>query len=215
MESRVAPFFDKVVCNDAHQYLIALLQGVQNGYELPDCISEEQYEYVKSHKDEDKVLTGFVGFGSSFGGKFFGGYGRSVKYDLQKRSHALESKHALLRDNERLKNAAVICRDYRDVELPAGCVIYADPPYDGTTQYGGLPFDSEAFWRYARAVSKDHIMFISEMSAPADFVSIWEQPVKRTLDKDKSNQFTATEKLFIHKCNLPFLRTEEPAAVKG
>lgn len=58
---------------DYNEYLIEMYKGAQSGYELPDYISEEQYKYIKENRDEDKVLTGFVGFGCSFAGKWFGG----------------------------------------------------------------------------------------------------------------------------------------------
>ena len=183
-----------MILNDNHKYLIALYNGLQNGYQLPDDISETEYQYVRNHKEDDEVLTGFVGFGCSFGGKWFGGYGRS-----KGRSHAQESKKALLRDMKILQNAKFICKDYRDVALPDNCVIYADPPYNNTTGYGNKKFDSNAFWEYAREVSKTHLMFISEQTVPNDFVSIWEKPFTRTLDVNKNNQFKVTEKLFIHK----------------
>ena len=170
---------------------------VKNGYELPECISEEEYKYVKSHKDEDKVLSGFVGFGCSFGGRWFGGYARNKG----NRNYALESKKSLLKDMPALMDAEFICKDYRDVELPDGCVVYADPPYNGTTGYGNETFDSEEFWKYMREISKDHMVFISEQNAPSDFISIWEKPFTRTLDVNKNNQFKVTEKLFIHNCN--------------
>lgn len=185
--------FSKMILNDNHKYLIALYKGLQNGYQLPDDISETEYKYVCNHKEDDEVLTGFVGFGCSFGGKWFGGYGRS-----KGRSHAQESKRALLRDMKILQNAEFICKDYRDVALPDNCVIYADPPYNNTTGYGKKKFNSEEFWKYAREVSKNHLMFISEQIAPDDFISIWEKPFTRTLDVNKNNQFKVTEKLFIH-----------------
>ena len=199
VESILAPHFKNVICNDNHKYLIALLKGVQNGYELPDTVSESQYRYVKDHKDEDEVLTGFVGFTCSFGGRFFEGYARSHKTF---RNYAKEGKTALLRDNECLKKVKFTCNDYRDVVLPDGCIIYADPPYDNTTQYENVRFNSNDFWEYAREVSKTHLMFISELSAPDDFISIWQKPITRTLDRNKSNQFKATENLYVHKCNL-------------
>ena len=31
------------ILNDKHEYLIEMLRAVQNGYELPDTVSEEQY----------------------------------------------------------------------------------------------------------------------------------------------------------------------------
>ena len=49
VESKLAPHFNRVICNDKHEYLIEMLKGVQNGYELPEQITEEQYKYIKSH----------------------------------------------------------------------------------------------------------------------------------------------------------------------
>ena len=197
VESKVTGF-DRKILNDKHKYLIDMLNGVKNGYELPEKISEEEYKYIRDHKDEDSILTGFVGFGCSFGGKWFGGYARNKTGT----NYALQSKKSLLKDIKTLMDAEFICKDYKDVFLPADCVIYADPPYDGTTGYGREKFDSKAFWEYARSVSQNHLMFISEQSAPSDFISIWEKPFTRTLDVNKSNQFKVTEKLFIHKCNI-------------
>ena len=93
VESKLTGFKKKIL-NDKHKYLIDMLNGVKNGYELPEYISEEQYKYIKDHKDEDPILTGFVGFGCSFGGKWFGGYGRDNKTG---RNFALEAKKSLLK----------------------------------------------------------------------------------------------------------------------
>ena len=197
VEAKLADF-EHLILNDNHKYLIALLQGVQSGYVLPDSVTKEEYQYIRKHKDNDPVLAGFVGFGCSFGGKFFGGYAS----DAQNTNYADISKRSLLKDMSKLRKATFVNKDYRNVELPEGCVIYADPPYKGTTGYGNEKFDSEAFWEYARRVSQSHLMFISEQNAPDDFVSIWEKPFTRTLDRNKTNYFQATEKLFIHKHNL-------------
>lgn len=201
VESKIKGF-DEMILNDNHEYLIAMLNGVKEGYELPDYISEEDYKYIRSHKDEDKVLTGFVGFGCSFGGKWFGGYARNKEGT----NYATQSKKSLLKDMESLKTAEFICNDYRDVKLPVGCIIYADPPYEGTTQYRNEKFNSSLFWEYMRLISKDHLVFISEQNAPQDFISIWEKPFTRTLDVNKSNQFKVKEKLFIHRCNFSYIK---------
>lgn len=192
VESR-AIGFDKIICNDNHEYLIAMLQGVQNGYELPDYIPEEQYRYIRDHKDEDKVLTGFVGFGCSFGGRWFEGYARNKEHT----NYAARSKRSLLKDMATLApRATFICGDYRNVEIPKGAVVYADPPYRNTKKISRQSFDNDTFWEYMREISKDHQVFISEQTAPDDFECIWEKPVTRTLDRNKSNQFKTTEKLF-------------------
>lgn len=204
VESKITGF-DRMILNDNHKYLIELLNGVQNGYELPDVISEEQYKYIRDNKDEDPILTGFVRFGCSFGGKWFGGYARNKT----KTNYAEQSKRSLLNDMATLQDAKFICSDYKDVELPDNCIIYADPPYDSTTGYGKVKFNSEEFWEYSRNVSKSHLMFISEQKAPDDFICIWEKPFTRTLDVNKNNQFKVTEKLFIHKCNEKYLTIKE------
>ena len=196
VESKLNKFKTKIL-NDKHEYLIALLQGVQTGYELPEHISNEKYQYIKMHLDEDKVLSGFVGFGCSFGGKWFGGYATNQT----NRNYASETKRSLLKDMAALTDAQFICKDYHDVELPNNCVVYADPPYNGTTGYGNEKFDSDVFWDYMREISKNHLVFISEQNAPDDFIPIWEKQLTRTLDVNKNNQFKATEKLFVHKCN--------------
>lgn len=201
VESKLAPYFDKVICNDKHDYLISLYKAMQNGYIPPDYITEEEYNSVKNNIDKyPKEYVGFVGFGSSFGGKWFGSYGRSKKPNGERRWHSQESKKALLRDMKILQNAEFICQDYRDVIIPKGSVVYCDPPYDNTTPYSGIEkFNSQEFWEYMRKISKDNLVFISEQKAPDDFECIWEKPFTRTLDRNKDNQFNVTEKLFTYK----------------
>lgn len=191
-----------MVCNDNHKYLIDLLVGVQNGYDLPELVTEEDYKRIRQNKDDDPILTGFVGFGCSFGGKWFGGYARNKEGT----NYAMQSKRSLLKDMATMQNATFTCKDYADVEIDEGAIVYADPPYDNTTQYGNEKFDSESFWDYARKLSKTNLVFVSEQTAPDDFVVIWEKPFTRTLDVNKNNQFKVTEKLFVHKDNLSKLK---------
>jgi DNA adenine methylase len=194
IESKVKGF-DKVICNDKHEYLIELFKGVQNGYELPELITEEQYKYIREHKDENKILTGFVGFGCSFGGKWFGGFARNKTNT----NYALQSKKSLLKDMDNLMTAQFTCQDYRDVIIPNNSIVYADPPYNNTTGYGKDKFNSDEFWEYMRVISKNNKVFISEQTAPNDFECVWEKEFTRTLDVNKDNQFKVTEKLFTYK----------------
>ncbi len=195
VESKVAPYFENVVCNDIHKYLIAMLNAVKHGYTLPDYISEEEYKYIKLHKDDDPALAGFVGFGCSFGGRWFQSYARSKKTV----NYAAQSKRSLLKDMEYLYNAKFVCRDYKDVEIPEQSVVYCDPPYKDTAGYG-IKFDSAEFFDYARKLTEaGHKVFISEQQAPEDFVSIWEKPITRSLNNISENRLIVTEKLFIHE----------------
>ena len=50
VESKVQGFSRKLL-NDRHEYLIAMLQGVQQGYNLPEHITLEQYRYIRENKD--------------------------------------------------------------------------------------------------------------------------------------------------------------------
>lgn len=98
-----------------------------------------------------------------------------------------------------LKNAQFICRDYKDVIIPKGSVVYADPSYNSTTGYGNSKFNTNEFWNYMRTISNDNLVFVSELEAPNDFECIWEQSFTRTLDVNKNNQFKVVEKLFTYK----------------
>lgn len=200
VETKLIPNYKKSICNDNHKYLISLYKALQNGYIPPDYITEEEYKRVRENINKEKPeYVGFVGFGSSFGGKWFEGYGRSKKPNGEIRWHSEESKRALLRDIKILQNAEFTCLDYHDVPIPKQSVVYADPPYNNTTGYGGKKFDSESFWEYMREISKDNQVFISELTAPDDFECIWEKPFTRTLDRNKENQFKVTEKLFTYR----------------
>jgi DNA adenine methylase len=194
VESKVKGF-DKKILNDKHEYLIELLNGVKNCYELPEHISEEEYKYIREHKDDDKVLSGFVGFGCSFGGKWYGGYARNKTGT----NYALQSKKSLLKDMNNLMDAEFICKDYKDVELPNGCVVYADPPYHGTTGYGKEKFDSEEFWNVMREWSKNNDVYISEYEAPDDFESVLDMPTKTNIRDKTDNVCCRMEKLFKYK----------------
>lgn len=78
VETKLQSHFSKIICNDKQEYLISLYKAVQNGWLPPEELTEEEYKYIKNHKDENKALTGFVGFGCSFGGKWFGAVKRAV-----------------------------------------------------------------------------------------------------------------------------------------
>lgn len=186
---------DVKILNDKHPYLIAMWKALQNGWIPPEEISKEQYKYIKEHKDEDMALSGFVGFGCSFGGKWFGGLAANKRGD----NYCLRANKSVLKDIDGLRNATFLCLDYKDVEIPQGAIVYADPPYDNTTGYSLGDFDSNEFWDYARKLSETNIVLISEEKAPDDFVSIWHKEQKRMIDNVNKNIFTKTENLFVHK----------------
>ena len=60
------------IANDPHKELVAMWRYVKHGGQLPDTISEEQYQEIKEGGED--WLKGFVGFGCSFAGKWWVGY---------------------------------------------------------------------------------------------------------------------------------------------
>ena len=106
---------------------------------------------------------------------------------------------------ERLEKLERLEMDYRDVQLPDGCVVYCDPPYAGTNGYGlhKSAFDQEAFWNWARKCER--LLFISEYSAPVDFVPIVELPHRSRVSATTNN--SVTERLFVHESRYNELKT--------
>ncbi len=194
------------IFNDKHKYLISMWKDLQKGREFPSTITYEDYIHVRDNKDADEGLAGFVGFGCSFGGKWFGGYARSN--ENPPRNYADVAKRGLDKKFATMKTATFTNLDYRDVIIPEGAVIYCDSPYAGTTDYKGVKFDYTTYWEYISELSANHLVFISEQQAPDDFISIWNKKKKRFLDLNKDNIFEKTEHLFIHKNWLHLFNSE-------
>ena len=193
IESKVQA--DVKILNDKHPYLIAMWQALQNGWMPPDVVTKEEYYRVKANMDENPALTGFVGFGCSFGGKWWGGYAKDKRGD----DYCGQAKRGLLKDLVGIQSATFTCLDYRDVEIPDDAVVYCDPPYVNTTGYTVGQFDTNEFWDYMRQLSKRCDVYISEESAPDDFECIWSKEKVRTLEKSDNVGRVKVEKLFKYK----------------
>ena len=174
---------------DNNKYLIALLEAVQNGQELPEYINKDEYIAVKTNKDNyPDWYVGFVGFVSSFRAKFFGGY-CTTKTGIR-RNYIKERINNILKQN--LDGIKLVCSSYDALDIPANSIIYCDPPYNGTTKYKDS-FDSDAFWQWGRDKAKEgHTVYVSEYNAPEDFKCIWEKQINSNLGCTSK---TATEKL--------------------
>lgn len=178
---------------DNNKYLIALLEAVQNGQELPEHITKDEYIAVKTNKDNyPDWYVGFVGFVCSFRAKFFGGYSGyyTTKTGIQ-RNYIKERISNILKQN--LDGIKLVCSSYDALDIPANSIIYCDPPYNGTTKYKDS-FDSDKFWQWCRdKVKEGHTVYVSEYNAPEDFKCIWEKQINSNLGGTAK---TATEKLF-------------------
>ena len=203
-----ANVIDKIIADqkigcDKQQYLIALYQNIDKISSLPDFVTKEHYSEVrdcynrKLDKFEDWYI-GAIGFLASYNGRFFdGGYaGVVITKAGTVRDYYAEAKRNLEEQIEYLRDIKWKCGDYRDICSDyENCLIYCDPPYFGTKQYGvSRAFDYDAFWDWCFKMSEKNIVLVSEHSARNDFKSIWEMPVKRTIDNQK--RVPAVEKLF-------------------
>lgn len=192
---------DKRVGNDIHKELIAMFREIQNGWQIPLHISEEEYNSVRDNKSEyPDYYVGLVGFNATFGSKYFGGYARGFKADkVTPRDIPNEALRNLSEQIPKIMDVEFLCGDYKSNEYAdlKGAVIYCDPPYQGTTKYATDSFDYDAFWNWCRKMSKDNYVFISEYNAPDDFECIWSKGVTTSLKVHEHKN--RTEKLFTYK----------------
>jgi DNA adenine methylase len=183
--------------NDIHYYLVSLFVAIQKGWEPPDTISEEQYQNIRTNKGSfPPELVGFVGFGCSYSGKWFGGYARGNANNGLPRNYCLESKKNILAQFNGIQGIVFENKNYWELNIPTNSIIYCDPPYANTTKYKDN-FDHELFWNWCKNMTNaGHKVFVSEYTAPSEWKCIWEKKVNNTLTKDTGSK-QGIEKLFI------------------
>lgn len=178
--------------SDSNKYLIALLQYVKVGNELPLHIEKDEYQKVKANPDAyADWYVGFVGFICSHNGKFFNGYAGITNTKQGERNYIREKRNNLLRQN--LSDIRLVCCSYDELVIPDNSVIYCDPPYQDSTTYKDR-FGSDKFWDWVRMMAKaGHEIYVSEYNAPSDFECIWEKELSSSLSKTNKK---STEKLW-------------------
>lgn len=190
------------IANDINPYMIALWRAVTRGWEPPSKVSRETYAAIKaSPEHHPPELVAFVATACSFGGKWWGGYASNA----QGHDYAGGGMRGVARAAHRLRGTHWIDGDYRDVPLPPVSVVYADPPYAGTTAYRATsPFDVGAFWEHMRLlVSRGLEVFVSEYTAPADWVSVWSRRQTKMGGGPTGKGKDVTEHLFRHRTQAP------------
>ena len=208
-----ANIIDKIKCErrigyDRSDTLIALLCQARDDFSkvLADG-NRELWDKGKGYvKDgvmpEDMTLAeiGAMEFFASFSSRGFpGGYANNTT----SHNYFQERRKNLEKQSPNLKGILFYPGKYYELAHVSGAVIYCDPPYANTKQYGYASqeqMDYNRFWNWAREMSKDNYVFVSEQVAPDDFEIIWEMEAKRTNGKD--NNFKAIERLFRYKDGL-------------
>lgn len=182
-----------IIANDKHKYLMDMWCGMQSGYTFPEQVTKEEYDYIRDNKDADPVLTGFVGFNCSYGGKWFGGYARDRKGN---RNFAREGKDSLVKKMEKMKDVQFLCLDYLDVNIPVGAVVYCDIPYNSKTTYCKKEvgdFDRDEFFKWCIDNKDRYSIYISEYKEhitkdiESQFEIVWEKKSSKGNLKTDSN----------------------------
>lgn len=198
---------DKIICqtrigNDSHKELIEMWKALQNGWQPPEYISEEDYLQVKNNRENyPPHYVGYVGFHATFGAKYFGGYGRNFKADGTPRCQSREAHKNTMKQIPKILDVELRSGDYRDYEIQ-DALIYCDPPYSGATGYSTAAFDYDEFWDWCRKMSNDNIVIVSEYNAPDDFKCIWSKENLANFDARRGKDNTTKkriEKLFVYE----------------
>lgn len=178
----VAQHFPKVTASDLHLDLILLYQALQEGWEPPQEVTEE--EYRAQRRAEPSALRAFCGYACSFGGRWFEGYARG-------HTSPATGARSLLKKASVLSQVRFSHCDYGDHSPGLADVVYCDPPYRNRKRLTQVPpFDHHRFWRtmdeWTEAGAR---VYVSEEQAPTGWVPIL-SPGRNTclgVDNDKSH----------------------------
>ena len=176
---------ENVIANDLDYEVIALYQAVQDGQELPEHISRDEYMKVKRNRWIYPLwYRGFVG-SIAFGGNRWAGYANN---------HSSRPNLDQTEMFRRLVKIAVTACNYTtnfitgsyDVIQVNNAVIYCDPPYKDTKQYKNVaPFNHDTFyaWCHEQVNEFNNTILLSEYNPPEGFKVVW--------SKEKSVGLTA------------------------
>jgi DNA adenine methylase len=197
--AKLAQRYETVIASDAHEDLVLMWQAVLAGWVPPTDISESEYQALKS--EPPSALRGFAGFGGSFGGKWFGGYARGgFNSDGSPRNHQAESARAVNRIAKSLHDGVTVSlKDYLDVEVPDGALVYCDPPYANSQGYTTGDFDSQQFWKWADKVSDRATVVVSEYTAPETWKSVWSAAKRQSITLPSQGREYRHENLFVRR----------------
>lgn len=188
------------IANDRHKYLIAMWKELQNGWIPPKNCTKEQYDYVKEHVDVKPHVSGFIGFGCSYSGKWWGGYAK----DNTGRNYCLNAHNSILKKIENLKDVNFYCGGYFELNIPQNSIVYCDKPYECTTEYCIKEvgkFDHQKFWQWVRDNSDEYTILVSEYkhNIPEDFTIIWEKQSKQDIRNKEGSKNKTIEVLVTYK----------------
>ena len=128
MIDKVPESFERTGC-DLNPHTIEALIGIRDHVdEFPNFVSEEFYKSIK--KTDAHPINSWIRFECSFGAKLDNGYARNAKGA----NYAQMGLNLALKQSPKIQNVKLICDSYENLSFE-NCLIYCDPPYQGTTGY--------------------------------------------------------------------------------
>lgn len=199
---------DKKIGCDNQYYLIELFKNIEKVHTLPEFVTKEHYldvrcQYNDGKQKYDDWYVGMIGFLASYNGRFFdGGYaGIATTKNGKVRNYYDEARRNLVKQSKNLSRIKWVYGDYRETcSEMQNALIYCDIPYKGTKQYStSKNFNYDEFWEWAKKMSENNIVLVSEYQAPENWECIWSKPLKKSLNY--KHRIESVEKLFELKRN--------------
>lgn len=187
------------IANDKHKYLIAMWCELQKGWLPPTELVFSEYQYIKQNKDEKPHLTGFVGFGCSFAGKWFGGYAGG-----NGRNYCKNAFNSTMKKASNLIDVEFYNDEYSKINMPIGSLVYCDIPYKNTTAYCKSEvgvFNHDEFFEWVKDNSCKYDIYISEYleNVPTGFEVVWKCESKQDIRSKNNFRKHTTEVLMRYK----------------
>ena len=175
--------------DDFLKILINSFGNNKKSYLYSKEISDLKYNLVKEIIEKHDVFRGY---------KQTETYKRAIEQPKQ-----LEQLTRLggLERLERIDEVKATNKSYHDFSEVSGAILYLDPPYEGTTQYGYInSFDSQEFYDWAFEMAKTNIVIISSYSISDErFEVVYSfDKARGTFQGGQSNK-AKNEKLFMVK----------------
>lgn len=188
-----------IIANDKHKYLMEMWKALQKGWIPPKDCTEEQYKIVLKNLDIKPYVSGFIGFGCSYSGKWLGGYCR----DNTGRNYCLNAHNSVLKKINEMKDVIFTSTNYNEVDIPLDSIVYCDIPYKNITQYSNKEvgkFDHNEFYDWVRKNHNKYTILISEYecNVPDDFEVIWKKESKQDI-RSNNGKMKTVEILMVYK----------------
>lgn len=180
---------------DIHFHLIRMWQALQRGWVPPDMIDKQEYIRLKNSTDiKEAHLKGFSGFVLGWGGQFEGTFAS----DSEGNDYYCVRSRSIIKQVPFIKDVNFINCSFWQLKIPAGSVVYCDPPY-GDRMYKQAGFISGVFWQWVRELSSRCKVYVSEYTAPNDFRCVWSKDIVSTMCSGiVGHGVMRTERLFVY-----------------